>query len=165
MKDSQTWFWLTTERLHVYLESAGGRLGLIKWAGAQQNDMRLCAQRRLRSAWLESSLCALRITTELSSLDSEDWSDWVDAQADPESLLGTQFSWSCPALAQVSDFLCVITQVKYGPHHERTQKCVKCLPWVWSFTSSAVKFLSTEGILQSKHAIRYWILYLVYDDT
>ena len=52
----------------------------------------LCAQRRLRSAclgirpvWSESSLCAQWVAKNPSFLhaDSELWSDWMDAQADP----------------------------------------------------------------------------------
>ena len=48
----------------------------------------LCAQRRLRSAWAsaqtdQSSLCAQWVAKDPSFLhaDSEDWSDWVNAQA------------------------------------------------------------------------------------
>ena len=49
----------------------------------------LCTQRRLKSAWAsaqsdQSSLCAQWVAKDSSFLhaDSEDWSDWVDAQAD-----------------------------------------------------------------------------------
>ena len=44
----------------------------------------MCAQRRLRPVWPESSLSALWVAKEPSFLqaDSEDWSDWADAQAD-----------------------------------------------------------------------------------
>ena len=45
---------------------------------------RLCAQRRLRSAWSECSLCTQWVAKDPSFLhvDREDWSDWADAQAD-----------------------------------------------------------------------------------
>ena len=53
----------------------------------QQNDM--CAQRRLRSAWAsvqsdQSSLFAQWVAKDPSFLhaESEDWSDWADAQSD-----------------------------------------------------------------------------------
>ena len=38
----------------------------------------------IRPVWSESLLCALRVAKDPSFLhaDSEDWSDWVDAQAD-----------------------------------------------------------------------------------
>ena len=52
------------------------------------------AEQRLRSFWetvlSESSLCAQWVAKDPSFLhaDSEDWSDWADAQADRESSLG-----------------------------------------------------------------------------
>ena len=52
------------------------------WAATWQNKRNdLSAQRRLRS---ESSLCAQWVAKDPSFLhaDSEDWSDWADAQAD-----------------------------------------------------------------------------------
>ena len=81
----------------------------------------MCTQRRLRTAWasaqsgLESSLSAWRKLGSLAThwAHSEDWSDWVDAQADlslcwahshfvgirpvwSESSLGAQsFCWFC----------------------------------------------------------------------
>ena len=49
----------------------------------------LCTQQRLRSAWAstksdQSSMCTQLVAKDLSSLhtDSEDWSNWADAQAD-----------------------------------------------------------------------------------
>ena len=68
----------------------------MNWAVAWQNQQNgMCAQQRLRSAWAsaqsdqgctgwsEFSLCAQWIAKEPSFLhaDSEDWSDWADAQA------------------------------------------------------------------------------------
>ena len=63
------------------------------WAGSwpnQQNGM--CAQRRLRSAWAsvqsdQSLLCVQWVDKDQSFLhaDSEDWSDWENAQAFSQS--------------------------------------------------------------------------------
>ena len=58
------------------------------WATAwKKND--LCTQRRLRSAWAsvlsdQCSLCTLSIAKDpmLLHADSDDWSDWANAQAD-----------------------------------------------------------------------------------
>ena len=65
------------------------------------------AQRRLRSAWVsaqsdQSSLCAQRVAKDPSFLhaDSEDWSDWTDAQADPS--LRMPFCWFCHEAAHLA---------------------------------------------------------------
>ena len=51
-----------------------------KWAASWQNQQNgMCAP-----VWLESSQCAQWVVEGLMFLqaDSEDWSDWADAQAD-----------------------------------------------------------------------------------
>ena len=73
------------------------------WAAAWQNQRKgMCAQRRLRSAWAsaQSDQSLLSIQWEAKDprylhVDSKDWSDWVDAQADLSILLGAQFILSC----------------------------------------------------------------------
>ena len=60
------------------------------WATSWQNQQNgICAKRRLRSAWAsaqsdQSSLCVQWVAKDPRFLhaDSEDWSDWADAQAD-----------------------------------------------------------------------------------
>ena len=67
----------------------------------QKNGM--CAQRRLRPAWAsaqsdQSSLCAQWVAKDPSFLhaDSEDWSDWADAQADLSlHWVHMPFCWIC----------------------------------------------------------------------
>ena len=69
----------------------------------------LCAQRRLGSAWAsaqsdQSSLCTQWIAKDPSFLhaDSEDWSDWVDAQADlSHHWAHMPFCWFCHEVAQI----------------------------------------------------------------
>ena len=61
------------------------------WAAAQQNQQNdMCTQRRLRSAWHLPSLIRVFTVRIIGNYkdpmflhaDSEDWSDWADAQAD-----------------------------------------------------------------------------------
>ena len=69
----------------------------------------MCALRRLRSDWAgcsESLLCAQWVAKDPSFLhaDSEDWSDWADAQADPSlRWVHMPFCWFCQAAAQFKD--------------------------------------------------------------
>ena len=81
---------------------------LHKWAAAWQNQQNdLCAQRRLGSAWADaqsdqSSLCAqcLAKVPMLLHVDSEDWSDWADAQTDLSLRWAHRsFCWFCRAVA------------------------------------------------------------------
>ena len=75
----------------------------------------LCPQRRLRSAWASTqsdqySLCAQWVAKDpsflhadrLSSWDSEDWSDWTDALADPSLRWAHMpFCWFCHEVALI----------------------------------------------------------------
>ena len=80
---------------------------ITKWAASWQNQ--LCSQRRLRSAWAfaqseQSSLCAQWVAKDPRFLhvDSEDWSDWADAQADLSPRWAhIPFSWFCHEAAQI----------------------------------------------------------------
>ena len=67
------------------------------WVAAWQNQQNdLCTQQRLRSAWAsESSLCTHWVAKDPRFLhaDSENWSDWEDAQADLSLRWGHR-SWS-----------------------------------------------------------------------
>ena len=58
----------------------------------------------IRPVWSDSSLCAQWVAKQPSFLhaDSEDWSDWADAQADP-SLCWAHMSlcWFCHEAAQL----------------------------------------------------------------
>ena len=68
----------------------------------------MCAQRRLislgiRRVWSESSLCAQLVAKNPSFFhaDSEDWSDWADAQADLSLRWAhMSFCWFCHEAAQ-----------------------------------------------------------------
>ena len=59
---------------------------MILWAAARQNQQNGVTQISLgnRPVWSGSLLCAQRVAKDQSFLhaDSEDWWDWVDAQAD-----------------------------------------------------------------------------------
>ena len=78
-------------------------------AASWQNQQKwLCAQWRLRSAWAsaqsdQSSLSARRKLGSLATFwaHSEDWSDWVDAQADL-SLRWAHMRWFCLEAAHLS---------------------------------------------------------------
>ena len=74
----------------------------IFWATSWQNQHNcMCAQRRLRSAWSESSLWAQWVTKDPSFLhaNSEDWSDWGDAQANLSIRWAhMRFCWFCHTL-------------------------------------------------------------------
>ena len=56
-----------------------------------------------RPVWSESSLCAWRVVKDPRFLpaDSEDWSDWVDAQADQSSLGAHSLCWFCHVVVQL----------------------------------------------------------------
>ena len=56
---------------------------LLTWAATWQNQQNECAPSK-DPVWSESLLCAQWVAKDPSFLhaDSEDWSDWVDAQAD-----------------------------------------------------------------------------------
>ena len=57
-----------------------------------------------RPVWSESSLCAQWVAKEDPSflMDSEDWSDWADAQADPSLCwVHMPFCWFCLAAAHL----------------------------------------------------------------
>ena len=82
------------------------------WAAAWQNHQNdVCAHQRLRSAWTctlvvwwESSLCTQGIAKDpvLLQVDSEDWSDWADAQADLNLRWAhMSFCWFCHAAAHL----------------------------------------------------------------
>ena len=96
--------WDHRKRDRIYTESFTARLhwntvfgrvyqvmkNFFSWACARQNQQNyLCTQWRFRSAWTStlsdpSSLCTQWVAKDQSFLhaDSEDWSDWADAQAD-----------------------------------------------------------------------------------
>ena len=82
-----------------------------KWATSWQNQQNvMCAQWRLRSACAsaqsgQSSLCTQWVAKDPSFLhtDSEDWADWVDAQADLSlPWAHMPFCWFCHGLAQIN---------------------------------------------------------------
>ena len=71
----------------------------------------VCPQRRLRLAWAsaqtdQSSLCAQWVAKDPSFLhaDSEDWSDWADAQAHLSLRWAHSFCWFCHVAAQLVCF-------------------------------------------------------------
>ena len=83
-------------------------LGMYEAPHVKTNKM-MCAQRRLIRlggcpGWSESSLCAQWVAKDPSflHLDSEDWSDWADAQADL-SLRWTHIPlcWFCQEMAHM----------------------------------------------------------------
>ena len=111
----------------------------------QQKD--LCPQRKLRSAWAEDSdqpghlLSAQWVAKDPNFLqvDSKDWSDWVDAQADLSlRCVHRSFCWFCCAVAQT----------------------------LWSFYNNTVE--QVEEVLQSFHVCwwsvchNYWGFYWLY---
>ena len=84
------------------------------WATTWQNQQNDCApsedldQLGVRSVWSESLLCAQWVAKDLSFLhaDSEDWSDWADAQAD----LSLRWAhrphyWFCHVAAHITKIL------------------------------------------------------------
>ena len=86
--------------------------GTLKWATSWQNQQNgICGQRRLRLAWASAqSDQNLRCPHEekLGSLvthwaHSEDWSDWMDAQADLSLCwVHIPFCWFCHEAAQMT---------------------------------------------------------------
>ena len=77
-----------SQATHMIMRWGGGGNSYI-WAASWQNQKNDCPQRRLISlgsclVWLESSLYAQWVAKDSSFLhaDSEDWSDWADAQAE-----------------------------------------------------------------------------------
>ena len=75
----------------------------------------MCAQQRLRQAWLSArSDGALWVAKNpmYFQADTEDWSDWVDAQADlSHCRVHRSFCWFCHAAAEL-----------YEPEHSKTYK-------------------------------------------
>ena len=74
------------------------------------NKMTVCPTKTLislgiRSVWSEPSLCAQWVTWDSRYLhvDSEDWSDWVDAQVDLSLCWAHRsFCWFCHVAAQMN---------------------------------------------------------------
>ena len=102
----KTWRCSETGRVLKYKRSN------TKWDASWQNQQNdLCAQRRLRSAWAsvqsgQSRLCAQWATKESSFLhvDSQDWSDWANAQAALSLCWAHKpFYWFCHEAAQIVD--------------------------------------------------------------
>ena len=97
----------------------------------QQNGM--CAQRRLRSAWSsaqsdQSSLSAWRKLGSLAThwAHNEDWSDWVDAQADLNLRWAQSFCWFCCEAAHFINFR-VSKSVFFCYQSERSRVCVNII--------------------------------------
>ena len=112
----------------------------------------VCAQRRLRSAWAsrtvwsESSLCAQWVAKDPSFLhaDSEDWSDWAEAQAD----LSLRWAHSHFISFVMSRLIYCLMWIR-----ERSWKC----PWVWTsgLTEQSHFFDKIECVHFINKCIRY----------
>ena len=94
-----------------------------KWATSLQNQQNDCAPSELRSAWAsaqsdQSSLCAQLVAKVPSFLhaESEDWSDWLDAQAH----LSLRWAHSYIVGFVMSQLKCGQCQEQNEPHYEKT---------------------------------------------
>ena len=118
----------------------------------EQNDM--CPQQRFRSAWAsarsdQSSLCVLWVAKDPTFLhaDSEDCSDWADAQVDLSHRWAYMwFCWFCHALTQMvfsirhylnCNYHCVWRFRSYRKHHAPTSSW----PWRYSGSPSRCQYL------------------------
>ena len=77
---------------------------MYKWAASLENQQNDCAP--IHPVWSESLLCAQWVAKDPSFLhaDSEDWSDWADAQADLSLRWAhIPFCWFCHEAAQIKE--------------------------------------------------------------
>ena len=61
----------------------------------------------IHPVWSESSLCAQWVAKDprFPYVESEDWSDWADAQADLSSLGTHSFCWFCHVMAHLHTYV------------------------------------------------------------
>ena len=110
MKHLKSWFqWMLFQNLFWLLTSASSHKFKIELKLCRlmtKPTEWLCTQWRLRSAWAsdQSLLCTQWVAKDLNFLhaDSEDWSDWADAQADLSLRWAHKpFCWFCHEAAQL----------------------------------------------------------------
>ena len=110
------------------------------------NRMRVCTQRRLRSAraFAQSHQSSLSAWRKLGSLathwaHSEDWSDWADAQADPSlRWADTHFVGFCHVMAHNIWIMWLYYRVMSPKDADRMANSVDPLGAVWTGSGSTL---------------------------